>query len=155
MKSSVTESRVDGWTQEDEAWLQETMAQTAIDLENGDVYASNWDWRGENIQQCISSCISSYYGDMYTWAGNLSPLSLPSFAASEFAVGVADELSNQGNRNSYGRARKQFITGERQLKTLKQFSRFNAVNAVVGAGALGFQAGAYGYCRVNCTLKGN
>ena len=153
--SDDRKNQVTDWSQADEDWLQETMAQTAIDLENGDVYASNWDWRGENVQQCISGCISSYYGDMYTWAGYLSPLSLPSFAASELATGATEELSNQGNRNSYARSRKQFNTGQRQLKTLKQFNRFNAVNAVLGAGALDFQAGAYGYCRVSCTFRGN
>ncbi len=44
LKSSTTESQVDGWTQADEDWLQETMAQTAIDLENGDVYAYEPGW---------------------------------------------------------------------------------------------------------------
>ena len=37
-------NEVDDWTVEDEAWLQETMAQTAIDLENGDVYVYESPW---------------------------------------------------------------------------------------------------------------
>ncbi len=44
MKSNVTESQVESWTEADEDWLQETMAQTAIDLENGDVYAYEAPW---------------------------------------------------------------------------------------------------------------
>jgi hypothetical protein len=46
-KSTGNETRaneVDNWTTEDEAWLQETMAQTAIDLENGDVYVYEPGW---------------------------------------------------------------------------------------------------------------
>ncbi|WP_028768305.1 hypothetical protein [Shewanella fidelis] len=37
-------NEVDNWTTEDEAWLQETMAQTAIDLDHGDVYAYEPGW---------------------------------------------------------------------------------------------------------------
>ena len=59
------------------------------------------------------------------------------------------ELQKQGNRNSYGN-NKQFQAGRRQLKMLSQFRKFNAASLVLGAGAIGFQLGAQGYCRVEC-----
>ena len=37
--SSTRSNQMTDWSQADEDWLQETMVQTAIDLENGDVYA--------------------------------------------------------------------------------------------------------------------
>ena len=65
---------------------------------------------------------------------------------------LEDELQKQGNRNSYGNA-KEFRRGQRQLKTLQQFKVFTRVTGVLGAGAVGFQVGAQGYCRVQCAAR--
>ena len=59
------------------------------------------------------------------------------------AAGI--ELKKHGGGRSFG-------AGVRQIRTLSQFARFNAGMAVVGFGALGFQAGAQGCCRVTCAL---
>lgn len=106
---------------------------------------------GKNeFKQCVATCIMDNYGALYETAGALNPLSLSGIVGNEVAEALDTELQKQGNRNSYGNS-KQFQTGQRQLRTLSQFRKFNAASLILGAGAIGFQLGAQGYCRVECT----
>jgi RHS repeat-associated protein len=96
---------------------------------------------------CIRKCLNDNYGDLYTIAGYLNPLSIPSYALNQAGGEVARKLKQEGTLNLYAN----YKVGARQLSTLKQFNRFNAAMALAGAGALGFQAGAYGYCYYECS----
>ncbi|MFV0477687.1 MAG: RHS repeat-associated core domain-containing protein [Parahaliea sp.] len=96
---------------------------------------------------CFDECLKDNYGDLYDQAGYLDPLALLSVAANEFAEYASDRIYREGLRNINSG---QFRTGQRQLRTLAQFSRFNAAAAVVGAGAFGFRRGAELYCAVSC-----
>ena len=106
--------------------------------------------------QCVDTCIRDNYGQTYETAKSLSPLSVVGAVANEVTEVLDGRLERTAVRNSYGNNR-EFRTAQRQLRTLSQFRKFNAANAVIGAGAAGFQAGALGYCTVSCldTLGGN
>ena len=84
---------------------------------------------------------------------SLNPLSVLGLVGHEVSEALGTKLQGQGNRNSYGNS-KEFMTGRRQLRTLSQFKKFNAAGFVVGAGAISFQVGAQGYCRVECVGTG-
>ncbi len=105
-------------------------------------------------KQCVNTCIQNRYGSIYEAADALNPLSVSGLVGNEVAEVLDTELQKQGNRNSYGNT-KEFRSGRRQLKTLSQFRKFNAASLVIGAGAIGFQLGAQGYCRVECTSFGD
>lgn len=95
-------------------------------------------------------CLRENYGDIYDKALDLSPFSLASLATDEITEYLDDSLSRQANRNLYSLSpnvsQRIFSTGQRQARTLMQFRRFNAVMAVVGAGAGGVVVGANIYC---------
>ncbi|WP_028768309.1 hypothetical protein [Shewanella fidelis] len=66
-------NEVDNWTTEDEAWLQETMAQTAIDLENGDVYAYEPGWMRQQERALLDGEFGTgTYTDVMSHAGGLA-----------------------------------------------------------------------------------
>jgi hypothetical protein len=96
-------------------------------------------------------CLNEYYGDSYATAWDISPLSISSIlidgGTKYLTEYLEDKLSQQANRNLYGNS-KQYEIGKRQVRTLPQFRKFNAVMAVAGAGALGYIAGA----NISCTL---
>ncbi len=101
----------------------------------------------EDDPDCFDECLKDNYGDLYDQAGYFDPLALLSFAANEFAEYASDRIYREGLRNINSG---QFRTGQRQLRTLAQFNRFNAAAALVGAGAFGFRRGAELYCAVSC-----
>ncbi|MCB1696251.1 MAG: hypothetical protein KDI34_08470 [Halioglobus sp.] len=102
--------------------------------------------------RCVEACINDNYGIYYETAESLNPFSIGGLVGNEVGEILEDELQKQGNRNSYGNA-KEFRRGQRQLKTLQQFKVFTRVTGVLGAGAVGFQVGAQGYCRVQCAAR--
>ena len=103
----------------------------------------------DQFQQCVTSCLLSNYGSLYDIASDLNPLSVSGLLGNEVTNTLESEIQKQGTRNLYGNSR-EYKTGQRQLKTLSQFRKFNIASLVLGAGALGFQVGAQGYCRVSC-----
>jgi RHS repeat-associated protein len=150
--SSTPKEGSAAWDAREEAYFQAELAADQAMLASGGGYADNFDWRGENIQQCMATCINSNYGDLYELAGDFSLLSPPSVALNEWSKDLTERIKSDGTRKLYGESSKINNAGKRQLKTLRQFSKFTVVNGFVGSFALGFQAGAYGYCRVQCTF---
>jgi len=75
--------------------------------------------------------------------------------ANEFGQYSAKRGAAEANRNLNGgfMAPGTYCDGARQARTVSQFKGFSVVNNVLGAGASGFLAGAYGYCAVNCLAK--
>lgn len=102
-------------------------------------------------------CLHSYYGDSYDVAWNVSPLSVPSLIMSGVTESMEDQLRRKGIGNLYGNARsgqyglvtgRQYAAGQRQMRTLAQFRRFNLALLAAGVGATGFIGGA----NIQCTL---
>lgn len=127
--------------------------QTQNDNNQSQQQPSNQISRQNEFKQCVNTCIRDNYGSLYEAADALNPLSVSGLVGNEVAEVLDTELQKQGNRNSYGDG-KQFRTGQRQLRTLAQFRKFNAASLVVGSGAIGFQLGAQGNCRFQCTNFG-
>jgi len=95
---------------------------------------------------CLSKCLQKNYGDLYTWASALSPLSMVSAGLDVYGGQTSRKLKQIGLKKLHT----DYKVGKRMLKTGSQFGKFNSVMAVVGAGALGFQVGALGYCYFSC-----
>ena len=124
--------------------------------------ASNGDLRGilgsespDSFAMCVADCLESNYGGLYDAASAVSPLSAVSAGYEVLSRGLDAHGRRIATGNLYGDSPnlprgRSFGTGVRQMRTLSQFSRFNAGMAVIGVGALGFQAGAQAYCRVSC-----
>ncbi len=96
---SASSSNSEGWSQADEDWLQETMAQTAIDLENGDVYAYGPGWMrlqeralldGEFGSGTYTDVMSDAGGVALEGASYLAPI--PIFRVGKWAVGPRGPL---------------------------------------------------------------
>jgi RHS repeat-associated protein len=105
---------------------------------------------GGEFKQCMATCLQDNYGETYEWAERVSPVSVQGLLTNEAAEALQDHAQKQANRNAWSADKKTFEVGRRQLGVVKFFSRFNAAAAVAGAGAAGFQAGALGYCAVDC-----
>lgn len=105
----------------------------------------------EDQEKCISDCLKNYYGDSYDIAGYLSPLSIGSAAASEFAEYAQDHADRAARRNLYSDA---FRTGSRQAAAASALGRFSAAGATVGVGAFFYQTTAYAYCSATCSSGG-
>lgn len=103
----------------------------------------------DGFKQCFDACLKNNYGESYEVAKELSPLSVASVVTNEVSELIETKLERDATRKLYGNS-KDFDAGRRQLKTLAQFRKFNAGMAVIGAGALGFQAGAWVNCSINC-----
>jgi RHS repeat-associated protein len=101
-------------------------------------------------ESCVQKCLREYYGSLLDTAWDLSPFSFVSFALDEASSLLEDALKKQATRNLNS---PDYYIGKRQMRTLQQFRRFNAASAVVGAGAAGFLAGAYGTCALKCAFR--
>lgn len=111
------------------------------------------------LNQCVNTCLEETYGESYNKASELSPLSAIGALTEGVTQTLDSSLERSATHKSYGNSAmstqpssgaQDYQTSQRQFKTLSQFRRFNAGMAVIGAGALGFQAGANGYCAVTC-----
>ena len=102
----------------------------------------------ENPDKCISQCLRSLYGTSYEVASALSPFSLPSVAASEFAEAVEDHAGKQATRNMYS---SRYTTGVRQMSAAKFLGRFSLAEAFAGVGGGSFQLAAYMNCAIRCS----
>ncbi|WBJ96239.1 hypothetical protein [Shewanella sp. MTB7] len=72
-ESESRPNQVEGWTQADEDWLQETMAQTAIDLDNGDVYAYEPAWMRQQERALLDGEFGAgTYTDVMSDAGGIA-----------------------------------------------------------------------------------
>ena len=97
----------------------------------------------EDDPDCIKKCIDARYGSFLRYAEYLSPLTVYRLGSSGLGGESSKELRKVSNRNlNAGR----HGVGVRQVRTISQFRSVNAVSSITGAGALGFLAGAYGYC---------
>ena len=100
-----------------------------------------------NDEDCIRKCLEEHYGDLYTVASYLSPLSALSVLSNELREVVEHSASVAANRASNSG---QFVKGQRIARSVAQLRGVSAVSGVVGAGAFGFVVGAYGYCKWHC-----
>ena len=101
-------------------------------------------------EDCIEKCLRTYYGGLLDVALVLSPLSVASVVAGEVAEIAGESASGAANRDlNSGRV----VKGQRIAKSVKLLKGAVATSNVVGFGALGFIAGAYGYCIAYCEIK--
>jgi RHS repeat-associated protein len=105
------------------------------------------------IEQCVSTCLQSNYGEAYEVAEQLSPLSLIGAAQEIGTKMVTDKLGTKLEVTAVGNSysgKSGFEVSQRQNKTLSQFRFFNGATSAVGAAASGFIIGAQLYCGVSC-----
>ncbi len=104
-------------------------------------------------KNCIDRCLSEYFGDSIDLAWDLSPFSLLSIGLDQFAKRAEDQLSKQATRNLYSPSSSAYTTGRRQARTLAQFRLFNAANALISAGSVGYLGGAHATCGFKCAFS--
>ena len=108
-----------------------------------------------DLAACRATCLQDRYGELYEGAGYFNPIAIPSVAAAATADVMERRGQAEGRRNVHGEmgtkgSRREYEMGRRRLRSATQLGRINAAASVLGAAALGFQAGAYGYCTVSC-----
>ncbi|MCY4045937.1 MAG: RHS repeat-associated core domain-containing protein [Cellvibrionales bacterium] len=101
----------------------------------------------EKINSCVDTCLKNTYGQTYEISKALSPLSAIGIGSTVATSELETKLETNANRNGWSGNHKTYM---RQIRTLNQFKGFNAINAILGAGALGFQTGANLYCTAGC-----
>jgi RHS repeat-associated protein len=115
----------------------------------------------DDKEKGIQKCLNSRYGSLYTVASYASPFS----ALGALGVISGEILSSGANAaktasyvHAWGGAisGRNAATASRLLRTGVQASAIGAastISTVVGVGAAGFMAGAYGYCNFECSRE--
>ena len=130
-----------GWTPEEWMWgVQPSESDVAYSLLEG----------AGLLKQCVSQCLASNYGSIYTVANYFNPLGTLSVSAQVWSTYTNSYSQPRVTRSLYTHSSSTFPTGVRQAASLRTLGQLNVVGAVTASFALPFTLTAEQVCKARC-----